>query len=89
MTDPKLTQSFTDIINELNDAVQMKQPDDILQFCSDFFLSKLAQKREHWHDYKFHHDGKSHLKRDTTFFRKSMVLIWRAHKTLVLICPST
>lgn len=73
MADSKPTQSFADIINELNNAVQMKQPDDVLQFCSDFFLSKLAQKHENYlQDYKFHNGkvGKSR-KKDRSF------LTWR------------
>ncbi|KAI8070680.1 cyclic nucleotide-binding-like protein [Gongronella butleri] len=36
---------YQHLVNELNAQVQQKQPDDILQFCSSFFLSKLQDER--------------------------------------------
>ncbi|KAG0173225.1 hypothetical protein DFQ28_011648 [Apophysomyces sp. BC1034] len=48
---PNLSQEYTDIINELTDAIHANNPKDILQFCSDFFQTKLAMQREFWQDY--------------------------------------
>lgn len=42
--DPSL-QDYHNLINELNDQVATEQPDDILQFCYDFFHTRLSEER--------------------------------------------
>ncbi|KAI8093422.1 cAMP dependent protein kinase regulatory subunit [Halteromyces radiatus] len=36
---------YEGLLNELNQQVRQKQPDDLLQFCSSFFLRKLENER--------------------------------------------
>jgi cAMP-dependent protein kinase regulator len=38
---------YQGILNELNQQVRQKQPQDLLQFCSSFFLKKLELERSH------------------------------------------
>lgn len=40
-------QEYNNLINELNEQVSAHYPDDILQFCFDFFEKKLAEERAH------------------------------------------
>lgn len=40
-------QDYHNLINELNELVAAQQPEDILQFCYDFFHMRLAQERSH------------------------------------------
>ncbi|KAI8080921.1 cAMP dependent protein kinase regulatory subunit [Thamnidium elegans] len=39
-------QEFDSLINELSKKVNLNQPEDVLQFCTTFFLQKLQQDRE-------------------------------------------
>ena len=45
---PMATMDYSTILSELDHAVKSNQPRDILQFCSDFFHTKLAQQRQNW-----------------------------------------
>jgi hypothetical protein len=38
---------YEGLLNELNQQVRQKQPQDLLQFCSSFFLKKLELERSH------------------------------------------
>lgn len=42
------TMEYSAILSELDQAVKSNQPRDILQFCCDFFHTKLAQQRQTW-----------------------------------------
>lgn len=42
---PAVPQEYTDLINDLNNQVSTQQPDDILQFCFNFFSQRLLQER--------------------------------------------
>ncbi|KAI8374369.1 cyclic nucleotide-binding-like protein [Radiomyces spectabilis] len=45
---PTLTQEYTELIDELTSSVQANYPEDIIQFCADFFIGKLSQQRQAW-----------------------------------------
>lgn len=45
-----VTMDYSAILSELDHAVKSNQPRDILQFCCDFFHTKLAQQRQSWMD---------------------------------------
>lgn len=38
-------EEFTILLQELSDTVRQTNPPDILQFCANFFFSKLSQDR--------------------------------------------
>lgn len=38
-------QDYNDLIEELNRQVSTQHPDDVLQFCCDFFHHKLSEER--------------------------------------------
>lgn len=42
---PTVPQEYTDLINDLNNQVSTQQPEDILQFCFNFFSQRLLQER--------------------------------------------
>lgn len=44
-TKPTLSQDYQNLIHDLNQQIKSKNPEDILQFCFDFFLQKLLQER--------------------------------------------
>lgn len=44
-TQAAASQDYTSLINELNNQVSTQQPEDILQFCFDFFLQRLLRER--------------------------------------------
>ncbi|KAL9549120.1 hypothetical protein MBANPS3_005365 [Mucor bainieri] len=46
-TQPALSQDYQNLIHDLNQQVKTKNPEDLLQFCFDFFLDKLMQERSH------------------------------------------
>jgi len=39
------TSEYEGLLNELNQQVRQRQPEDLLQFCSSFFLKKLEMER--------------------------------------------
>lgn len=41
-----LPNDYLNILNDLNKEVQVQQPSDVLQFCSNFFLKKLEDERK-------------------------------------------
>jgi hypothetical protein len=40
-----VANEYQAILNDLNKAVHENQPDDVLQFCSNFFSRRLEQER--------------------------------------------
>ncbi|KAF7721831.1 hypothetical protein EC973_004094 [Apophysomyces ossiformis] len=42
---PLVSEEYQLLLNELNRQVYQRQPDDILQFCANFFMSKLEEER--------------------------------------------
>lgn len=46
-TQPALSQDYQNLIHDLSQQVKAKNPEDVLQFCFDFFLDKLMQERSH------------------------------------------
>ncbi|KAL7309198.1 hypothetical protein PS15m_011304 [Mucor circinelloides] len=46
-TQPALPQDYQNLIHDLSQQVKTKNPEDLLQFCFDFFLDKLMQERSH------------------------------------------
>lgn len=47
-------EEYTSLINELNKQVQENQPEDLLQFCTTFFLKKLEEERAESRQYDQH-----------------------------------
>ncbi|CEG68189.1 Putative cAMP-dependent protein kinase regulatory subunit [Rhizopus microsporus] len=39
------SKEYDDLIHELTNQINMAQPDDVLQYCFDFFLSRLLNER--------------------------------------------
>lgn len=44
-TKPALSQEYQNLIHDLNQEINLKNPEDTLQFCFDFFLQKLLEER--------------------------------------------
>lgn len=51
-------QDYNELIDELNSSVIKDQPDDLLQYCTTFFLNKLQQERAETRHYDEHPLGK-------------------------------
>jgi hypothetical protein len=47
---------YTQLLTELHESYCKDQPNDVLQYCSNFFYQKLQEQRTHY----FHGSGKSH-----------------------------
>lgn len=58
-------QEYTSLINELNKQVQENHPEDLLQFCTSFFLKKLEEERAESRQYDQHPLGKTLSINDT------------------------
>lgn len=57
------SQEYQNYLNELNDQVIAEQPDDILQFCYDFFRIKLSEERsKSRHPDTFHGNNHAFIK---------------------------
>lgn len=41
-----VSQEYTNLLSELNHQVATQHPEDILQFCFDFFLQRILQERQ-------------------------------------------
>lgn len=39
---------YTQLLTELHESYCQDQPDDVLQYCSNFFYQKLQQQRTHY-----------------------------------------
>jgi type III secretory pathway component EscV len=42
---PTISQHYANLVSELSHQVATQHPEDILQFCFDFFLQRLLQER--------------------------------------------
>ncbi|ORE03966.1 camp-dependent protein kinase regulatory subunit [Rhizopus microsporus var. microsporus] len=65
------SKEYDDLIHELTNQINMAQPDDVLQYCFDFFLSRLLNERT-----KTRQEKERHLSvhpSDTTVLQGSLV----------------
>ncbi|OAD68508.1 protein kinase A regulatory subunit [Phycomyces blakesleeanus NRRL 1555(-)] len=51
ISDTSTEQEFADIIQELTQDFYYQKPDDVLQFCTNFFQSRLSSQRSFWRGY--------------------------------------
>lgn len=52
-------KDYNELIEELNQMVLKDDPEDMLQYCTTFFLHKLQQERAETRHYDEHPLGKS------------------------------
>lgn len=65
-TQPALPQDYQNLIHDLSQQVKTKNPEDLLQFCFDFFLDKLMQERSHSRLHHHHQHQQHQQQQDTS-----------------------
>ncbi|KAI9030036.1 cAMP dependent protein kinase regulatory subunit [Phycomyces nitens] len=51
ISNTSIDQEFSDLIQDLTQDFYIQKPDDVLQFCTNFFQSRLSSQRSFWRGY--------------------------------------